>query len=134
MVREIYTGEKSFKQIPVEMFTDSKPLHESLYSTKQVDRKSIRHVIQMMKDSIERGEAHQFHWIDTKNMLADIFTKDSANSEVIRKVLEQGSLKCVLDQKTRKEQGEECERLSSASNQLVQDNAIYDHDYDSITS
>ena len=134
MVREIYTGEKSFKQIPVEMFTDSKPLHESLYSTKQVDRKSIRHVIQMMKDSIERGEAHQFHWIDTKNMLADIFTKDSANSEVIRKVLEQGSLKCVLDQKTRKEQGEECERLSSASNQLVQDKPMYDHDYDIVIS
>ena len=134
MIREIYTGEKSFKQIPVEMFTDSKPLHESLYSTKQVDRKSIRHVIQIMKDSIERGEAQQFHWIDTKNMLADIFTKDSADSEVIRKVLEQGSLKCVLDQKTRKEQGEECERLSSASNQLVQDKPMYDHDYDIVIS
>ena len=50
MIREIYTGEKSLKGIPVQMFTDSKPLFESLNSTKQVDRKTVRHVICMMKD------------------------------------------------------------------------------------
>ena len=43
-IRQIYTGEKSMKQIPVKVFTDSKPLHDSIYSTKQVDRKSEGHL------------------------------------------------------------------------------------------
>ena len=119
IVREIYTGQKSMKQIPVEMYTDSKPLFESIYSTKQVDRKSIRHVIHMMKDSITRGEVQRFHWIDTKKMLADVFTKDSANSDLIKKVLEEGSLEAVIGKKDRKEAGEDYELLASASNHFV---------------
>ena len=57
IIREIYTGEKSHKQIPVEMYTNSKPLFESIYSTKQVDRKTVRHVIQGMKDSLAWRES-----------------------------------------------------------------------------
>ena len=134
MVQEIYTGKKSFKQIPVEMFTDSKPLHESIYSTKQVDRKSIRHVIQILKDSKERGEVQDFHWIDTKKMVADIFTKDSVDSEVIMKILQQGSLQSIIDPEPRKEAGEDCERLAPASIHLVQSDTMqYPRSYD-ITS
>ena len=59
-VRQIYTGEKSIKQIPVRVFTDSKPLYDSLYSTKQVERKSMRHVIQNLKDTLTRGEVESF--------------------------------------------------------------------------
>ena len=39
MVHQIYTGRKTMEQIPVYMFTDSRPLHDSIYSTKQVERK-----------------------------------------------------------------------------------------------
>ena len=134
MVHEIYTGKKSFKQIPVEMFTDSKPLHESIYSTKQVDRKSIRHIIQILKDSRERGEVQDFHWIDTKKMVADTFTKDSVDNDVIKKILEQGSLQSILDPEPRKEAGEDCERLSTASTHLVYPNPMYQPKPDSITS
>ena len=134
MVHEIYTGKKSFKQIPVEMFTDSKPLHESIYSTKQVDRKSIRHIIQILKDSRERGEVQDFHWIDTKKMVADTFTKDSVDNDVIKKILEQGSLQSILDPKPRKEAGEDCERLSTASTHLVYPNPMYQPKPDSINS
>ena len=52
MVHHIYTGRKTREQIPVYMFTDSRPLHDSIYSTKQVERKSMRHVIQIMKDAV----------------------------------------------------------------------------------
>ena len=40
MIREIYTGKKSLDQIPVVLFTDSKTLDNSIFSTKQVDRKT----------------------------------------------------------------------------------------------
>ena len=124
LVREIYTGEKTMKQIPVEMFTDSKPLFESIYSTKQVDRKTIRHVIQMMKDSLARGEVQGFHWIDTKKMLADVFTKDSADSDLIKKVLKEGNLKVAIGKKDRKEAGEDYGFLASASTHHVTSESI----------
>ena len=92
MVHEIYTGRRGSHQIPVIMFTDSKPLFDSIYSTKQVDRKTVRHVIHMMKDSVNRGEIEKFQWVDTKAMLADVFTKDSAPSDTIKDVLEHGRI------------------------------------------
>ena len=59
----------------------SKVLQEFLYSTKQVERKSLRHMIQNLKDSVSRGEVEEFKWVDTKNMLTDVLTKESANSD-----------------------------------------------------
>ena len=38
IIREIYMGEKSHKQFPVEMYTDSKPLFESIYTRTQIKR------------------------------------------------------------------------------------------------
>jgi len=46
LIKEIYTGVKSLDQIPVIVYTDSKPTIESIYSTRQVDRKTVCHVIQ----------------------------------------------------------------------------------------
>ena len=81
----------------------------------------------MMKDSIAQGEVEAFHWIDTKKMLADVFTKDSANSDIIKKVLEQGSLEPVLGKKDRKEAREDCEHRYPASNHMVNTNPINNH-------
>ena len=49
LIKEIYTGVKSLAQIPVIVYTDSKPTIESIHSTRQVDRKTVRHVIQSMR-------------------------------------------------------------------------------------
>ena len=92
MVHQIYTGRKTLQQIPVYMFTDSKPLHDSIYSTRQVERKTVRHVVHMMKDSVSRGEVEKFIWCDTKRMIADVLTKDSAPTELIKEVFENGVL------------------------------------------
>ena len=97
IIREIYTGEKSHDRILVEMYTNSKPLFESIYSTKQVDRKTMRHMIQGMKDSLARGEVNSFHWIDTKKMLANIFTTDSANCDLVKRVIKEGNLKQAIN-------------------------------------
>ena len=55
MIEEIYSGKVSLGQIPVVVYTDNNPLYESIHSTKPVERKTIRHVIQGLKDSLERG-------------------------------------------------------------------------------
>ena len=79
-------------QIPVVIFTDSNPLKESLYSTKQVERKTIRHVIQSMKDALDRKEVEKYEWVETKDMIADLLTKDSASPDLFMMVLESGKL------------------------------------------
>ena len=45
MFQEIVSGNMSENQIPVEMKIDSKTLFDSLNSSKQVDEKTIRHLI-----------------------------------------------------------------------------------------
>ena len=92
MIQEIFSGEKSSNQIPVIICTDSHPLKDSLYSTKQVERKTVRHVIQSLKDNLLRKEVEMFRWVETKEMIADLLTKDSANPELLMSVIHSGTL------------------------------------------
>ena len=112
------------------MYTDSKPLFESIYSKKQVDRKTVRRVIRGMKDSLTRREVNSFHLIDTKKMLADIFTKDSANYDLVKRVIEDVNLKHAIDTEEigNKETGEDSDSRSasqSESNHIVTRKSIY---------
>ena len=92
LIKEIYTGVKSLDQLPVIVYTDSKPTIESIYSTRQVDRKTVRHVIQSMKDALERGEVSEFKYSNTKEMLADVLTKDSVKNTELHDTVKFGSL------------------------------------------
>ena len=79
---------KTGKQIPVCMKTDSKTLFDSLKSTKQVEEKTIRHLIAWQKQRyIEKVD-----WVCSEEMLADVFTKKNVQSEPILKVIYQGLL------------------------------------------
>ena len=88
LIKEIYNGAKSSDQIPIVVYTDSKPTIESIYSTRQVDRKTVRHVIQSMKDALDRGEVSEFKYVNTKEMLADVLTKDSVRSTELQETVE----------------------------------------------
>ena len=92
LIKEIYTGVKSLDQIPVIVYTDSKPTIESIHSTRQVDRKTVRHVIQSMKDALDRGEVSEFKYANTKEMLADVLTKDSVKNTELHDTVKYGSL------------------------------------------
>ena len=92
MIEEIYSGKASMNQLPVIVYTDNQPLHESLYSTRPVERKTIRHIIQGMKDCLDRGEVKSFQWIETKHMLADSLTKEGVRPDEIKKMLKTGKL------------------------------------------
>ena len=93
MIKEILTGHKSTDQIPVIICTDSHPLKDSLYSTKQVERKTVRHIIQSMKDNLARNEIEKFIWVESHNIIADLLTKESADPKLIMQVLNSGKPK-----------------------------------------
>ena len=73
---------------------------DSIYSTKQVDRKTMRHIIYNMKDSVNEGKVEKYIWTNTKNMIADILTKDSAPTYWTA-----GSSATRKEEKNRTEQG-----------------------------
>ena len=44
------------QRIPVRIFTDSEPTLESIASTKQIERKSLRMTVQEMKERLIKGD------------------------------------------------------------------------------
>ena len=94
MFTELYTGKsKSDKNIHVDMNIDSKTLHDSLFSTKQVEAKTIRHLIAWMKQQMEEGNVSNIDWICSQEMLADVFTKKNVNTHDIIETVTKGHMK-----------------------------------------
>ena len=92
MMKEIYTGKVSELQIPFEANIDSKTLHDSLQSTKQVDEKTIRHLIAWIKEQMEEEKVKAINWVASEDMIADIFTKANVKSNQILDVVREGHL------------------------------------------
>ena len=82
-------GRESEEHLPVKMFTDSIPLLESIGSTKQVEEKMLRNSIADFKEAIEQGLVISYSWLDTKEMLADILTKECRRNKLVVEVLMQ---------------------------------------------
>merc|ERR1712082_496400 len=78
------------KKIPVRIITDSEPLLESIASTKQIERRSLRMTVQELKDRLKTGEIKSYQWIATKEMWADGLTKEMEMADGLRKVLREG--------------------------------------------
>ena len=76
----------------MEMRIDSKTLHDSIYSSKQVDEKTIRHIIAWIKQQLEYKTVTHISWVSSTNMLADIFTKKNVNSDSLLTVMTKGQI------------------------------------------
>ena len=86
-----------FKQIfkvsiPIFIFTDSKSLRDSIYSTTLVKEKSLRIAIANIKQWIQQGLVKALRWVDTKSQVADILTKSNAPPDLIRSIFHSGCL------------------------------------------
>ena len=92
MIKEIYTGKVSESQIPVEFKIDSKTLLDSLHSSKQVDEKTIRHLVAWMKQQLECKSITSIDWVRSENQIADVFTKKNANTDSILSVMCKGKI------------------------------------------
>ena len=91
MIQEIYSGKVSEEQISVEINIDSKILLDSLYSFKQVDEKTIRHLIAWIKQQLEVKSVKSIGWVSSEKQLADVFTKRNVNTDAIISVVTEGN-------------------------------------------
>lgn len=89
---EIYSGEPGSgeKRIPIDFFIDSKTLHDSLYSTKQINDTSCRTSVGKMKQDLQEGRVRSIQHVKSPQMLADCLTKATANSGRLRAILAEG--------------------------------------------
>ena len=74
------------KAIKVESFIDSKPLLESLASTRVIENKFLVAEINALKTLIEDGTVSGYTWVDTENQLADVLTKEMNEPRSFRSV------------------------------------------------
>ena len=83
LVAEIYNGKINLKepaQLPVEAFTDSKSLWESLHNTRQCEEKILRNSIAGMKELFDLKMVKDVNWVPTQKQLADCMTKQGKNA------------------------------------------------------
>ena len=92
MINEFFSGNVSEDQIEVEAKIDSKTLLDSLNSSKQVDEKSIRHLVAWIKQQMELNTVGNIDWVCSNEQVADVFTKKNVNTDHIISVVSQGKL------------------------------------------
>ena len=64
------------KRIKVRLFTDSEAPLELIASSKQVERKILRPTIVDLKERLVDKDILSYSWLPTKDMLADVMTKE----------------------------------------------------------
>ena len=92
LITEIYTGEPTMNKLPIVANEDSNSLLESLYSTKKVKRKTMRVVISSIQQHLQNGILSEIHHVQSKDNIADVFTKAGVNTDRVFNVLRNGSL------------------------------------------
>merc|ERR1712115_297351 len=85
------------KRLNVRILMDSEPTLESIASTKQIERKGLRMVVQEMKDKLRDGEINLYQWVSTKQIWADGLTKEMSMTEGMRSLLKKGKCDMVSD-------------------------------------
>ena len=80
-------------RIPVRVYTDSKPLLDSIASTKQVEQKLLRNTTTDLKKKLELGNVESYSWIETKSMTADVLTKEGGDIENILEVVRENEFR-----------------------------------------
>ena len=71
----LYYGDYK-RRIKVRLFTDSEPTLESIASSRLVERKTLRPTIVDLKERLVDRDIHSYSWLPTKDMLADVLTKE----------------------------------------------------------
>ena len=75
------------------LFTDSEATLESIASSKQIERKTLRLTVVDLKERLVDGDVYSYSWLPTKNMWADMMTKKMQLPSSLKNII----LKNVLD-------------------------------------
>ena len=79
-------GDVRYK-LPLRVYTDSKPLLDSIASTKQVEQRLLRNTMADLKQKLLDKSVTAFSWIETKAMTADVLTKEGGDVENMLEVV-----------------------------------------------
>ena len=91
MLHEIMT-EKCKGKVLVQLKIDSKTLYDSLKSTKQIEEKTIQHLIAWQKQQIEDKSIEKIDQVCSEEMVADVFTKKDVKTDQVLKIVTGGKL------------------------------------------
>ena len=72
------------RRVNVEAYLDSKPLLESIASTRIIENKFLVAEVNALKRLLEDGCVKSFTWVNTLDQLADIFTKEMQEPTAFR--------------------------------------------------
>ena len=85
LIETLYYGDYK-RRIKVRLFTDSEPTLESIASSRQVERKTLRPTILDLKERLVDGDIQSYSWLPTQDMLADVLTKEMHNPQALENV------------------------------------------------
>ena len=71
----------------VRLFTDSEPTLESIASSRQVERKTLRPTILDLKERLVDKDIQSYSWLPTQDMLADVLTKEMKIPQALEDVI-----------------------------------------------
>ena len=80
------------KRIKVRLFTDSEATLESIASSKQIERQSLRLTVTDLKERLVDGDIYSYSWLPTKSMWAGMMTKEMELLSALENVFLKNSL------------------------------------------
>ena len=79
--------------VEIRCFIDNKSLYDSIHCTTNVkEEKRLILDISLIKEMIQKNEITSVSFVESKEQLADCFTKQGASSTLLRDAIESGSL------------------------------------------
>ena len=71
LLLEVLKVEQRNQILPIKCITDSKSLHDAVYSSKALTEKRLKIELCTICELLEKEEIHSVTWINTSNHLAD---------------------------------------------------------------
>ena len=114
-------------KLKVKMYTDSRPLLESLGSSGQIEEKALRQSVAYLKQALEDEEVVDYAWIQGEEIVADVLTKQGSTREALDEIVKKNEFRSAhtkdnrvtfegnefkirnrINKKDKKEEEEEC--------------------------
>ena len=96
LLSELYPELNSF-EIPIDMYTDNKSLHDAIHSEKYASEKQLRIDFGALEELIVQHKSTRIFWTKSKNQLADCLTKCMADNSRFIETMNIGNFKNISD-------------------------------------
>ena len=74
-------------KMEMRLFSDSRPLLESIGSSGQIEDKTLWQSVASLKQNLEDGKVASFAWIARNEIVADVFTKQGSQREALEEIV-----------------------------------------------